>query len=250
MALIARSIKIFAVGEKGDEVAAVRSDEPIQRWTDPTREFSDGGMWVWRAGGRPVAVVGIELYQYWSLEFVSLAPNLARGEYPPAGAKWTPSKPGAVFHEIAGAPEPDKSESVRLRQMRALAHRFTAMERWADKGQFALRLLPHPIDRYATPASGTTDGGVFVLAHGTNPEVLLLIEAHERAKGPARWKFAAAHLSHAEVTLKLDGKDVLALPNKDAGPRIAPSDPYFDVLVPRRLAEVRNGERAEKTKSH
>jgi hypothetical protein len=81
MALIAHSIKVFAVDEKGNEDAAEMREEPLLRWTDPTREFSDGGMWVWRAAGRPVAVVGIELYQYWSLEFVSLSPSLVRGEY-------------------------------------------------------------------------------------------------------------------------------------------------------------------------
>jgi hypothetical protein len=248
MALIAHSIKIFAVNDQGRETAAVSSDEPLQRWTDPTREFSDGGMWVWRAGGRPVAVAGIELYSYWSIEFVSLSPGLVRGAYSSSGVQWKPAKAGAEFRVIPNAPEPGNTESLRLRQMRELAQRFSAMERWADKGQFALRLLPHPIDRYATPASGTLDGGLFVLAHGTNPEVLLLIEARKRGEGPARWEFAAMHLSHAEIILKVGGKEVLTLPNKDAGRRIVPSDPYYDVLVPRRLAEVRNRERKGKAR--
>jgi len=248
MALIAHSIKVFAVEDKGGEFAAVMREEPLQRWTDPTREFSDGGMWVWRAGGRPVAVVGIELYRYWSLEFASLSPGLVRGEYPPAQVRWKPDKAGAEFHAIANAPVPGNTEAARLRQMRELAHRFTAMERWKNQGQFALRLLPRPIDRYATPASGTVDGGLFVLAHGTNPEVLLLIEARMHGEGPAQWQFAAMHLSHAEITLKINSKDVLTLPDKDSGPRIVPSDPYYDVLVPRRLSEVRDRVRAAKPK--
>lgn len=248
MALIAQSIRVVALDEKGDEAVAVMSDEPMQRWTDPTREFSDGGMWVWRAGGRPVAAVGIELYARWSLEFVSLSPGPVRGEYEPATVHWKPTKAGAVFQPVVEAPEPGKTETVRLRQMQALAHRFTAMERWHTRGQFALRLLPHPIDHYATPASGTLDGGLFVLAHGTNPEVLLLIEASEREKGSPRWEFAAMHLSHAEVTLMVDGKKVLTLPDKDAGPKILPSDSYYDVLVPRRLNEVRNRQRTGKAK--
>jgi hypothetical protein len=249
MALIAHSIKVFAVDEKGNEVAAEMREEPLLRWTDPTREFSDGGMWVWRAAGRPVAVVGIELYQYWSLEFVSLSPSLVRGEYQPAGVQWKPAKAGAEFHDIADAPEPGKTEPVRLRQMRELAHRFTAIERWDTKGKFNLRLLPHPIDRFATPASGTVDGALFLLAHGTNPEVLLLIEARRRGEGPARWQFAAMHLSHAEIALKIDAKDALTLPDKDSGPPIVRTDPYYDVLVPRRLVEVRNRARTDKAKS-
>ena len=172
---------------KGSRLRADVREEPLQRWDRlRTREFSDGGIWVWRAAGRPIAVVGIELYQYWSLEFVSLSPSLVRGEYQPTGVQWKPAKAGAEFQDIADAPEPGKTESVRLRQMRELAHRFTAIERWADKGKFALRLLPHPIDRYANTASGTVDGApLFLIAHGTNPfEVLLLIEARRRGEWP------------------------------------------------------------------
>ena len=251
MALIAHSIKVFAVDEKGNEVAAEMREEPLQRWTDPTREFSDGGMWVWRAAGRPVAVVGIELYQYWSLEFVSLSPSLVRGEYRPAGVQWKPAKAGAEFHEIADAPEPGKTESVRLRQMRELAHRFTAIERWADKGKFALRLLPHPIDRYATPASGTVDGALFLIAHGTNPEVLLLIDAR-RARGGARAAGGVrchASLPRRDRARRSTQRTCLTLPDKDSGPPIVRTDSYYDVLVPRRLGEVRNRARVDKAKS-
>jgi hypothetical protein len=104
----------------------------------------------------------------------------------------------------------------------------------------------HP---YATPASGTVDGALFLLAHGTNPEVLLLIEARRRGEGPARWQFAAMHLSHAEIALKIDAKDALTLPDKDSGPPIVRTDPYYEVLVPRRLVEVRNRARTDQAKS-
>ena len=70
-----------------------------------------------------------------------------------------------------------------------------------------------------------------------------------RGDGPARWQFAALHLSHAEITLKIDTKDVLTLPDKDSGPPIVRTDPYYDVLVPRRLVEVRNRARTDKAKS-
>src|SRR5262245_7507812 len=56
--------------------------EPLQRWNDPTREFSDGSLWLWTARGRPVAAVAVELYpsrthgQAWSFELVSLTTDL------------------------------------------------------------------------------------------------------------------------------------------------------------------------------
>jgi hypothetical protein len=231
MAAIARAITVVTVDGRGNETPASRSEEPPHTWTDPTREFSDGGMWVWHAGGRPVATVGIERYAWWSLEFVSLSPGLVGGSFARANVRWRPQKAGVEFSEIAGAPGVAGDKAGRSRQMRALAARFSAREVWAGNKHFTLRLLPHPIDRYAAPDSGTVDGGLFIFANGTNPEALLLVEARRRGDGPAVWSFAAAPLSHSEITLKRDGAIVWTTPSKDAGPPILPSDPYFDVLV-------------------
>jgi hypothetical protein len=244
MALIARSIKVFDVEPNGVDKPTEMAAEPLHRWTDPTREFSDGGLWVWRKGGRPIAVVGIELYTYWSLEFVSLSDKPARGEYDPAGVRWTPGKAGAEFRDIPEAPKPASGEAGRIRQMRELARQFAANEYWEAKAQnYALRLLPRPIDRYADPQAGLVDGGLFLFAHGTNPEIVLMIEARRQGNEPARWMFAAMPLSHAKVDLKVGMKEVWNSPSKDSGFRITPTDPYYDVLVPRRIGEVRNGDR-------
>lgn len=232
MAILAKSIKIVAIDDRGKEIPTVRAEEPLLRWTDPTREFSDGGMWVWRARGRPVALVGIERYALWGLEFVSLSPGLVRGKYEPARVSWRPQKAGAEFHVIASAPAPGKSEAVRFRQMRELATRFTAHEVWNGQRHYALRLLPRPIDRYSSPASGTLDGGLFIFGNGTNPEILLMIEARRHGDDPAKWSFAAMPFSHAEVTLNLDAKEAWTSPSKDSGPATNPSDPYYDTLVP------------------
>jgi hypothetical protein len=47
------------------------------------------------------------------------------------------------------------------------------------------------------------DGAVFIYVNGTNPEVLLLIEARRRG-GLLNWSYAAAPLARASVTLSLD----------------------------------------------
>ena len=57
------------------------------------------------------------------------------------------------------------------------------------------------------------------------------------------------HLSHAEIAVKIDTKDARILRDKDSGPPIVHTDTYYDVLVPRRLVEVRNRARVDKAKS-
>src|SRR5690242_7538256 len=32
---------------------------PLHRWSDPTREFNDGALWVWGGKGRPLALTAI-----------------------------------------------------------------------------------------------------------------------------------------------------------------------------------------------
>ncbi|APW59177.1 hypothetical protein [Paludisphaera borealis] len=234
---IAASIRLASIDGDGSETPAVMSEQPLLRWTDPTREFSDGGLWVWRVSGRPVAVVGIELYFQWSLEFVSLSTGLVKAEE--SGVRWAPRTGGVEFKEIPDAPAPAADESGRLRQMHQLAKRFAAREYWVGgNGQhYALRLLPHPVDRYSDPGSGVVDGGLFIFAHGTNPEVLMMVEARKSGAGPARWSFAAAPLSHAEVALKIGLQDVWTSPSKDPPHTISAADPYFDVLTPRRVVD-------------
>lgn len=229
---LAHSLKVVAVDEQGKETPATLVQEPLHRWTDPTRAFSAGSLWAWKVSGRPVAVVGIELYAHWSLEFVSLSTGLVKAE--DGSIRWAPTKAGVTFNAIPDAPAPAATEAGRLRQMRDLAPRFSGREYW-DKKYYPLRLLPHPIDRYSDPASGVVDGALFIYANGTNPEILLMIEARRTGDGPPQWSFAAAPLSHAEVILKVGARDVWKSPSKDTGQPIRPSDPYYDLLTPRRV---------------
>ncbi len=196
-------------------VALVR--EPLHRWTDPTRETSDGSLWAWRSSGRPIAVMTIEFHaikpETWSFELVSLSTGLV--EAVDHQLRWTPRNAGVVFREVPDAPAPAAGETERLRQMVDFLKRFSADEFWDVTAQaYTLRLLPHPIDRYADPASGLVDGAIFIYANGTNPEVLLLIEARRHGEGPTSWSYAAAPLTTAAPTLRLDRKDVWTSPNK------------------------------------
>ena len=190
----------------GTRAPAARVPEPLYRWNDPTREFSDGTLWFWKHSGRPIGVVAIELYPQnkafgivWALEFTSLATGpieVEGGEhfdlsyadlYPPRAdgrLRWAPAQGGIAFREVSGAPVPAQTESARSRQMRDIVARFSAREFFQRK-DYALRLISHPIDRCADIASGVVDGEIFIYANGTNPEVLLMLEALTRARGGA-----------------------------------------------------------------
>ena len=227
---IVQRFRVATIDDRAKSAPATLAPEPLHRWTDPTRPFSGGALWAWRSSGRPVAIIAIELYGAWSLEFVSLSTGRVQAHN--GGIHWNPSKGGVGFREVPDSPAPAADEAGRLRQMRDLARAFTASEDWANR-HHALRLLPHPIDRYADPASGLVDGAIFIYANGTNPEVLLMIEATRHGDGPPKWMYAAAPLSKAELKLKLGPQDVWTCPSKREGP-LSPDETYYVELTPRR----------------
>ena len=238
--------------DKGTETLVPPLREPLHRWSDPTRESNDGALWAWGAAGRPIAIMAIELYPQdktfgtvWALEFVSLSTGPIKVEggehfnryYPdiappiPGGrVRWSPAKGGLAFSEISDAAAPASTEAERLRQMTSLLKRFSAREFYNIKSQeYALRPLPHPIHRYNEAASGLLDGAIFIYANETNPEVLLVIEARRGAGSPT-WSYAAAPLTRAEPTLRLDQKDVWTHPFTMVP---SPDDAYFLARKPR-----------------
>jgi hypothetical protein len=252
MTQIAHSFHAFTI-EGGTRAAATMARHPLYRWNDPTREFSDGTLWLWKTSGRPIAVVAIEFYpqdkaygRFWALEFTSLSTGLIEvdgGEHfdklyndmhpprPDGTLLWHPSEGGIEFRAISGAPIPAASAAERLRQMRELLRGFSANEVYpANLQKYTLRLISHPIDRYSEPASGLIDGAIFAYANGTNPEVLLLLEARRAGIGQPAWSYAAAPLARAKVSLSLDRQDVWAHLVKNVQ---ADDDTYFLARRPR-----------------
>lgn len=184
------------------------------RFNDPARSNDNGTVWVWGAERRPRAIS--ELYQPadnsgWVYVFHSLATGPLRSEFR-GESFWRPDKSDTEFKAFPQQPAVSANEKVRSRQIKALARRFDAHEFWdPDNSRFELRLLPRPLHRYSDDKAGVVDGALFIFANGTNPEVLLLIEAR-RSKGELEWTWAAARMGHAEMHLKLDGEEVWTRP--------------------------------------
>jgi hypothetical protein len=91
--------------------------------------------------------------------------------------------------------------------MKELLRRFSAHEVEGTEGRLELRPMASPLCRYEDAAHNIVDGAIFAFASGTNPEVLLVVEAHGSKVGPAEWKFAAAQMTGAAVIVELDGKE-------------------------------------------
>ena len=74
-----------------------------------------------------------------------------------------------------------------------------------------LRMLPRELYRYQSKNPDLLDGAVFGFVQGTDPEVLLLLEAVREKSGP-QWQYALSRRTCGEVTADFDGKTVWKAP--------------------------------------
>jgi hypothetical protein len=119
---------------------------------------------------------------------------------------WHPTEPGIKLLTIPDAPAPADKPFARLRQMKALVGRYECtMLGWKlDKtDRELLRLLPQPIYRYPENHPTHLDGAVFAFALGTDPEILLKIEAVRRPNEGSIWQVAFCRRTSGELEAKL-----------------------------------------------
>ncbi len=213
-------------------------EPPVLRWSQPVRGGDDGALYVWLKDGAP-AVVGTMFcwphadgYRVVVNEFHSLLtePLTALRDDAPA---WTPREGGITWQPFKNAPPPAATAGLRLAQMRQLADRFRGENVDDSNGkQWELRLLRQPLFRHvASPASrqpedAVRDGALFALASGTDPEILVLIEARATPEGTV-WHWALARFSDRPLTAWLDDEQVWTVERA----RPSPTKPhtYFDV---------------------
>lgn len=186
--------------------------QPIMSWAND--DDWSGDVFVWTHGKRP-AVVGCILsgpadnnQRLVFHEFHLLSDQPIKPVNMQTRRRWQP-KSGLEVTAIPGAPEPARSANGRLTQMRELSRQFSAHMR-ADS-DWELRQLSQPLYRYdVAKANGPViDGALFayVWTKGTDPEVILLIEARRNDKGE-KWYYAPVRFSNRPVWLKHEGKEV------------------------------------------
>jgi hypothetical protein len=197
---------------------------PVFIWTNPTRQGGQhGAVFVWTRHGRP-EVVGtiftdsrqaggyIVNHEFHSLALVPLSAQRKTTE-----VVWQPAEAGVIPQPIPDAPEPARTAPLRLTQMRALAREFTA-ESVDRRGRWDLRLLPRPIYRYDESSPEVIDGALFtfVTTAGTDPEIVLTVEARQTSDGP-RWHYGAVRFSDLNLYLKHQGQQVWSFERGDQG---------------------------------
>lgn len=199
--------------------------EPVLTWPNPTRETPEGGTFIWTLDGRPEAIACIWKHGILSLAFHSLSTGKLTAQ-DGAETVWHCESPGISLATLADAPQPAESATRRLVQMKDLARRFQCRLADGDSSE-ELRLLPTPLYRYKTDREDLLDGGLFAFVQGTDPEVILILEARRREGKAADWQYALTRRSMLGLEADLDGKLVWSVP-RSVG---APSEPWFHGVV-------------------
>lgn len=214
--LLEQAVDWYDVLPDAEATAGMRP-QAVLRWRNAVRVNTGAAVLaIWTDDGRPTAMASI--FQNGNSichEFGSLSRSKKIVVRDKARVVWSPDKAGVNFRDLRDAPAPADDSAARLRQMKSLAGRFAAklpLPNSADGNPEVLRLLPRPLYRYDLKDSQATnpilrDGGMFAFVMGTDPEVILLLEAVER-EGSAVWQYAFARATSYAVEVSL-GDEVI-----------------------------------------
>jgi len=198
--LVEQSVDWYEVVSGAEAKAGLRP-QVVLRWRNAERVNTGAALLaIWTDRGRPEAMASIfQNGENICHEFGSLSRSNKIVVRDTARVLWSPGKAGVEFRDVPDGPAPAEDRAARLRQMKSLAERFGARlprPTVGDGSPEVLRLLPRPLYRYDLKDSRETspnlrDGGMFAFVMGTDPEVVLLLEAVER-EGKAVWQYAFA----------------------------------------------------------
>ena len=204
--------------------------DPVLRWSNPSVGSIHGGVFIWTHQGRPAAVASIfkwytprdEMrFEVQSLSTEPLVGILGTEEV------WKSSRAGVDFKPVPGAPAPATTAASRLIQMRTISSEFsTEQTDRDDESKRQMRLLTQPVFRYASQPQQVTDGAMFAFVHGTDPEVLLLLEAQETDRGGLEWRYALARMNSTAFSVKYKDNEVWAVEVLPWGIVLNSSEPY------------------------
>lgn len=191
---------------------------PVLRWRNVARKQDGEAMMViWCHRGRPEALASIYPWEGNLCHEMASLSRTGRGimARDRSSVVWAPNTPGVEFHDVPDGPEPAESPVARLRQMKSIAERFSAtMTGWKgdDSDREELRLLPRALYRYELKEAQAAypdlyDGALFAFVLGTDPEVVLVIEAIRRGDEKV-WQYAFARATSGGLEARLDGKKV------------------------------------------
>ena len=196
------------------KVVGKLGEKPLLKYNDSTRQLKESTLWLWTEQDVPCGLMAIEYYPDlpkgapWLYEFVSLSDSkvtVTRG----SDWNWNAKQAGLQRRPIPKAPAPATRPAQRLTQAKQLFLRFSAHESSPVDGRIELRPFANPLHRYSDEAAGLIDGTIFAFVNGTNPEVLLVLEAVRGGQDqPAQWRYSLAQMTGGEVAADLDAQEV------------------------------------------
>jgi hypothetical protein len=220
-------------GDGGQEKLELKP-EAVLHWSNPVRGGeTNGSVFVWTHAGRAELVGTIFSHlvrgdpnvKVIAHSFQSLSHEPLAGNRPGQPGQWSLAGAGIVPRPIRDASPPAKTAAGRLSQMRDLAREFTATTT-LDGVEQELRLLTQPIHRQAKSTDTVLDGALFTFVTGTDPELMLVIEARPAdGKGEPVWHFAAGRFT--DLTLKLRHKKVELWTHERGANLEGRPDPYI-----------------------
>jgi hypothetical protein len=210
-------------------------ERPLFRHNSPTRQYDDGSLWTWSTEGRPIVFAKLFLpggagSRQWIWSCAATAPIEA---FRQGSRVWYPREGGVAFLPLEDSRPPAESEAARMRQMRVLLRRFSGHQFWTPgRSRYELRAIPQPVLRYKDALESVIDGAAFLMAHETEPECVLLLEAVSGSDGTV-WRYGAIAIGSAEFHIELDGREFYtrAWASNNLG---RPEESYYVLFSPRR----------------
>jgi len=181
--------------------------EPVYVWTNLVRNGGqNGAVFVWTFHGRPEVVASFhsnradlkEGRRAVTHELHSLSPKLLAVDRV-GPEQWEP-RAGLALKPLPEAPPPAESLRQRLTQMRDLARGFSAHSNDRAGQTWELRLLTRPLYRYESTDPEVIDGALFafVTSAGTDPEVIVVLEARKTDTG-SQWQYSVCRFSDLDL---------------------------------------------------
>ena len=196
----------------------------VFRHSQPVRGDDIGAVYLWvDADKRPGAIGTTFAYTIDTdrrmvvHEFHSLADGPLTTEWR-GKTPWQPKQAGLDWKTVPNSPHADPNPIVRTRQARDIARRFSANSIDEKNSRWELRLIAKPIHHFEIEKPDTVlCGSLFVMCQGTDPELVLAIEA-QKMKDSYVWHYAAASFTDFALSLRLDDEEVWTAQRQSTGP--------------------------------
>lgn len=214
-----------------------RVERPVFLWNQPVRHGQIGAIYLWlQHDERPAAIGTIFAWRpgtpAWLLmhEFHSLAQHSLTLDFR-GRTVWAPTEPGLQWKPFEERIEVASSRQRQLTQIRQLAQKFRAHTVTLEKDTWELRLISRPLYEYATgDGEAVMCGAVFAMCHGTDPELILVIEAKSTDTG-RQYQFACGAFTDYELHCQFGDKEVWSAAATPEGTDFSPAKRYWREFI-------------------